>query len=134
MGSNERQPTCVVVSPATSYRGKQQLDYFAGVSAQTAGASGLCMHLLTIPPGGRSEPHLHERHETAVYVLSGEGAMYYGEGLKQHLTVAAGQFLYIPAGMPHLTYNPSATSPCVAVIARTDPDEQESVKRYDPPA
>jgi uncharacterized RmlC-like cupin family protein len=29
--------------------------------------------------------------------------------------------------MPHLPYNPSQTENCVAIIARTDPNEQESV-------
>jgi uncharacterized RmlC-like cupin family protein len=29
--------------------------------------------------------------------------------------------------MPHLPYNLSQTESCVAVIARTDPNEQESV-------
>ncbi|MNG40163.1 Cupin domain protein [compost metagenome] len=38
-----------------------------------------------------------------------------------------GDFLYIPAGMPHLPYNPSDTEPCSCVLARTDPNEQESV-------
>jgi len=47
--------------------------------------------------------------------------------LEQHLRVGAGDFLYIPAGVPHLPANPSASEPCVAVIARTDPNEQESV-------
>jgi uncharacterized RmlC-like cupin family protein len=133
MASDPRpQPTCVVLSPGEAFHGRQRLDYFAGVSAQSAGATGICMHLLTIPPGARSEPHLHERHETAVYVLSGEAGMRYGEGLREHLTVRAGQFLYIPANMPHLTYNASETVPCTAVLARTDPHEQESVRAYDP--
>ena len=122
--------TCVVLSPGEAFHGRQQLEYFAGVSAQTAGAAGLCMHLVTIPPGARSEPHLHERHETAIYVLSGEGSMYFGEGLREHLTVRAGQFLFIPANVPHLTYNASETTPCTAVLARTDPNEQESVRAY----
>ncbi len=30
------------------------------------------MHLLTMPPGGRAKAHLHENHETAIYVLDGE--------------------------------------------------------------
>ena len=38
-----------------------------------------------------------------------------------------GTFFYIPADVPHLPYNPSATEEVVAVIARTDPNEQESV-------
>lgn len=53
--------------------------------------------------------------------------MWFGEGLREHLEVRAGDYLYIPAGMPHLPYNPSATEVCTAVIARTDPNEQESV-------
>ncbi len=126
-------PRCVVIAPGETFRGKQRLDYFAGISAQSAGATGLCMHLVRIPPGGRSEPHLHERHETVVYVLEGEGSMYHGEGLREHLTVKAGEFLYIPANVPHLTYNASSDRACVAVLARTDPNEQESVKPYQGP-
>ena len=38
----------------------------------------------------------------------------------------AGDYIYIPAGVPHQPYNPS-DSPCRALIARTDPHEQESV-------
>ena len=85
------------------------------------------MHLVTIPPGARANAHLHEDHETAIYVLQGEAEMWFGEDLQEYLTVKAGDFLYIPAGMPHLPGNPSATEPCVAVLARTDPNEQESV-------
>jgi uncharacterized RmlC-like cupin family protein len=33
--------------------------------------------------------------------------------------------------MPHLPFNPSDRDPCVAVIARTDPNEQESVVLVD---
>lgn len=85
------------------------------------------MHLLTIPPGGRAKAHLHENHESTIYVLSGESEMWYGEELRQHMVARAGDFLYIPAGMPHLPANASQSEPCVAVIARTDPNEQESV-------
>jgi uncharacterized RmlC-like cupin family protein len=38
-----------------------------------------------------------------------------------------GDFFYIPAGVPHLPANNSRTEPCVAILARTDPSEQESV-------
>ena len=53
--------------------------------------------------------------------------MWYGDNLEEHLVMKAGEFLYIPAGMPHLPYNASPTEPCVAVLSRTDPNEQESV-------
>ena len=109
------------------YRGRQGLSYFEGVSAQSAGARGLCMHLLTIPPGGRARAHLHAYHESAVYVISGEAEMWWGEGLREHMIIKAGDFVYIPAGVPHLPANRSRTEPCIGVIARTDPNEQESV-------
>lgn len=84
------------------------------------------MHLVRIPPGVRVNAHLHQHHETAIYVLNGEVEMWFGERLEQHLSVRAGEFLYIPAGMPHQPYNASP-SEAVAVLARTDPHEQESV-------
>lgn len=121
------QPTCTVIRSAEAYKGKQGLTYFAGISAESAGARALCLHLLTFPPGGRARAHLHENHETAIYVLSGQAEMWYGEGLQEYMVVNTGDFLYIPAGMPHLPGNHSETEPCHALIARTDPNEQESV-------
>ncbi len=118
---------CAVIHPGETYTGKQAFTYFAGVSAQGCGSHALCMHLLTIPPLGRAKAHLHQHHETAIHVISGAAAMWYGEKLEEHLDCRAGDFVYIPAGVPHLPYNPSATDPCTAVIARTDPNEQESV-------
>lgn len=41
--------------------------------------------------------------------------------------VSAGDFVYIPAGVPHLPGNRSSTDPVIVVVARTDPNEQESV-------
>jgi uncharacterized RmlC-like cupin family protein len=47
--------------------------------------------------------------------------------LEEHVVVHPGDFFYIPAGVPHLPYNPSEIVPYVGLIARTDPNEQESV-------
>ena len=121
------RPTCRLIRPATTYHGKQGFDYFAGISAESAGATAICMHLLTIPPGGRAKAHLHEHHETAIFILSGRCEMWYGAELGEHMVVQGGDLLYIPAGMPHLPANTSESEPCVAVLARTDPNEQESV-------
>jgi len=127
----QHESTCTVVKGGGTYHGKQGLEYFAGISAQTAGTKALCMHLVTIPPGGRAKPHLHRNHESAVYVISGVSGMWYGEGLREHLWAHPGDFVYIPANMPHMPYNASDTEPCVGLIARTDPNEQESVTLLD---
>jgi len=60
------RPTCRIVRPGQTYDGKQGLSYFEGISAEAVGSTGICMHLLTIPPGGRAKAHLHECHETAI--------------------------------------------------------------------
>ncbi len=119
-------PTCRVVRDAGSYDGKQGLTYLAGISAESVGAQGICMHLLRMPPGARAKAHLHADHETAIYVLSGRAEMWYGQQLEHHLAVGPGEYLYIPAGVPHLPYNPGPDE-AVAILARTDPNEQESV-------
>lgn len=120
------KPTCRIVKPHHTYGGKQGLNYFEGIAAETVGSTGICMHILTIPPGARAKAHLHEAHETAIYVLSGEAHTWYGDRLEEHVVVHTGELFYIPAGVPHLPANLSNT-PCTAVIARTDPNEQESV-------
>ena len=125
--STSATPKCTVIHASESYEGKQGFSYFVGISAESAGAQAICLHLLTIPPGGRARAHLHENHETAIYVLSGEAEMWYGEDLREYMLTRAGDFVYIPAGTPHLPSNPSKTETCVALIARTDPNEQESV-------
>jgi len=125
--STSSTSTCAVIHTQETYEGKQGLTYFAGISAQSAGAQAICLHLLTIPPGGRARAHLHEHHETAIYILSGQGELWYGEGLSDYLSANTGDYVYIPAGMPHVAGNRSQTEPCLAVIARTDPNEQESV-------
>jgi uncharacterized RmlC-like cupin family protein len=118
--------TCQVMHSDETYVGQQGLTYFAGIAAETVGARGICMHLVRLPPGARANAHLHEQHETAIYVLSGAVEMWYGERLGQRLEVRAGEFLYIPANMPHQPFNPGSVE-AVAVLARTDPNEQESV-------
>lgn len=118
---------CRLVQAGEPFVGKQGLTYTPAISAESVGARSIHMQILRIPPGGRAKAHKHEDHETAIYALSGESNVWHGERLEHHTTVRAGDFFYIPANVPHLPYNPSATETCVALIARTDPNEQESV-------
>lgn len=113
-----------------TYHGKQGFDYFAGISKESAESAAICMHLLTIPPGASARPHYHENHETAIFVLEGYSEMRHGPNLEHVMQIRAGDFVYIPAGVPHQPYNPT-DNPVRAVIARTDPNEQESVVLLD---
>ncbi len=122
--------SCKLISGGESYSGKQGLFYFSGISAQSTGADKLCMHIVTIPPGVSARPHYHEAHESAIFVLEGTSEMRHGPNLEHVMQIKAGDFCYIPAGVPHQPYNPT-DKPVRAVIARTDPNEQESVVLLD---
>jgi uncharacterized RmlC-like cupin family protein len=122
-----KQAECRLVRPGTAFKGKQELFYNVGISAESAGARGIHMQLVTIPPGARAKAHKHENHETAIYALKGVSHVWHGERLEHHSIVRPGDFFYIPANMPHLPYNPSEIEEVVALISRTDPNEQESV-------
>ena len=106
---------------------KQGLLNTDAISAETCGSQAIWMGLVTIPPARRGNAHLHEQHETALYILQGEGEMWFGEQLREHLIFQAGHFIYIPAGVPHVPANTSRTEPLLVIAARTDPNEQESV-------
>ena len=126
-GSNATRKTgCVVIRSGETYEGKQGVSLATGVSRSSAGSRALCMHVLTIPPGTRGTPHLHDGHETAIYIAEGEVEVWYGTGLVGRAVLRAGDFLYVPPGTPHLPVNRGGV-PVVAVVARTDPAEQESV-------
>ena len=116
-----------VVRAVQEYTGAQGPRYGGGVSAESVGSTGLWFGKVTIGPGGRTKPHLHEQHETAILVLSGSCLVYSGHDLSTREQVGPGEYIYIPASVSHVAVNASATEPLVAVIARTDPNEQESV-------
>jgi len=120
-------------------RAQQQIDtlqglpYFVGISGDTAGARGLAMHIVVIPPGAAAKPHVHQGYETGIYVLAGRVETRYGERLEQSVVSEAGDFLFIPPGVPHEARNLSETEPARAIVARNDPEEREKVVAYVPP-
>ncbi len=124
----ELGPTgCILVRPGETSEGRTGFSYAAGISAASTGSRGLSLQLASLPPGARARAHKHERHESAAYVLEGELVVWSGRRLEEKLIVGPGDFVYIPSGVPHLVLNRSDTAPALAVLARTDPNEQEDV-------
>jgi uncharacterized RmlC-like cupin family protein len=109
---------------------RQKLPYYVGISKDTAGAEGISMNRVVIPPGGMAEPHYHKDFETAIYLLEGRVDTRYGKGLKESILTEKGDFLFIPPGVPHQPVNLSATEPAVAIVSRNDPNERENVVMY----
>ncbi len=117
-----------VVRAGASYEGKQGPNYTPGVSAETVGARGLWLGSVTLPPrGGRTKAHVHDHHESAFYFVSGDEAeLWTGDQLEHREVARPGDYLYIPAGVPHVAVKRSDV-PAVFVGARTDPNEQGSL-------
>jgi uncharacterized RmlC-like cupin family protein len=82
------------------------------------------MKLVTMPDGARANTHLHEGVETAIYVIDGRAEMFYGPRLEERLDCASGDYVYIPADVPHLVLNRSGAA-TTALIAHTAADDQE---------
>jgi uncharacterized RmlC-like cupin family protein len=97
---------------------------------ESGSSRALSMNMVVIPPGGKAKPHYHNGYETAVYIVSGRVETRYGIGLTQSVINNAGDFLYIPANVPHQPVNLSQAEPVYALAARDDPNEQESVVLY----
>lgn len=119
-------PTCSVIRAGDSYVGKQGFTYLAGLTGATAGSRALCMTVLTLPDGARARTHLHRGIETAAWMIEGRVEMYYGDRLEHLLQAKAGEYVFIPADMPHLVLNRSG-APCRALVAHSAADDQEGI-------
>ncbi len=124
----------ITVRPKGTHLTKQSLPNFEGISASTAGSEHLCMHLVIIPPGGKATPHYHNGYETVIYIIQGRAETKYGPNLEHSSINQAGDFLFIPPNVPHQPVNLNDDEQVVAVVARNDPNEQESVIVIEEPA
>ncbi len=119
-------PTCKVLRSGASYVGQQGFTYLTGLTTATAGAKSICMTVLTLPDGARARTHLHQGIETAAYILEGECEMHYGDRLEILLKAQAGEYVFVPADMPHLVVNRSGAN-CVVLVAHSAGDDQAGI-------
>lgn len=123
-------PTVQGLRPDREVMTRQRLPYFVGISGQSVGARGLSMHVVVIPPGARAELHVHVGYETGIYVLEGRVCTRCGAALEHEVISEAGDFLFVPPGVPDEAINLSDSRPARAVVARNDPAEQDKVEPY----
>ena len=93
------------------------------ISQATTGAVNFYMGLFRVPPGARSRPHYHEGCESAVYMLSGELEVRWGDHLEQIVTIGPGDMVYVPPRETHILENRSETDAAEYVVARDSPTE-----------
>ncbi|PZV20354.1 MAG: cupin [Snowella sp.] len=120
----------ITVRPSETIDTIQKLPNYVGISGKTAGATGISMNVVIIPPSAKAEPHFHNGYETAIYLLKGNVQTFYGKNLSKSVINQQGDFIFIPDGVPHQPVNLSSTEEAIALVSRNDPDEQESVQVY----
>ena len=120
----------VVVVRAGEEIERQQLVYTTGISARVCGSTGLSMSYIVVPPGAVADAHYHDGYETAIYQLSGRVETRFGPDLAESVVTEAGDFLFVPPGVPHQPRNVSDTEPASAIVARNDPRDEERVVPY----
>ncbi|MFS8143774.1 cupin [Rhizobium sp. R635] len=116
-----------VVRGSGSHVAKQGSVYRSGVSAESAGSTILWLGMISLPAGRRTSAHRHEGHETALLMTAGqEIEIWSGAALERRETVRPGDYLLIPAGVPHVAVNRSSED-AEFLGARNDPAANESV-------
>ena len=116
-----------VVRSSGSYTSQQGSVYAPGISAETVGSKAVFLGMVTLPPEGRTRAHFHEFHESAFYLLSGEEVeLFTGDRLEHRALAQPGDYLFIPAKVPHVAVNRGKT-PAVFIGVRNEPTAQESV-------
>lgn len=89
------------------------------ISARLVGSQNIWMGLSVLPPGGRTAWHHHGDSETALYILSGVGRWWIGDGVADVHEAHPGDFVFVPPNVPHWEENGSADEPVQMIVARS---------------
>jgi len=114
-------PTVRVVGPAEFDLGTGPANGItrpAAIAPELGVNSSLWAGLFEVEPGARTHVHHHGDQETIAYVLSGVSEVRWGAHGEHSATVKAGDFIHIPAFLPHAEVNPSGSETFRWVIVR----------------
>jgi uncharacterized RmlC-like cupin family protein len=93
----------------------------AAIAPEVGFTSALWGGLFEVEPGARTGVHHHGSQETIAYVLSGACEVRWGEKGEFTAQAQAGDFIHVPAFLPHMEINPSKTHAFCWVVVRSTP-------------
>jgi uncharacterized RmlC-like cupin family protein len=115
-------PPIRVVSPAGFDSGTAQTPgsmRLAAVAPELGIKSALWGGLFEVEPGARTGIHHHGGQQTIAYVLSGICEVRWGAEGDYAVRATAGDFIHVPAFLPHMEINPSDSEPFRWVVVRS---------------
>jgi uncharacterized RmlC-like cupin family protein len=92
---------------------------FAAIHSGAGIESPLWGGLFLVEPGARTGIHHHGEQHTIAYILSGSSYVRWGERGEFNATLQTGDFLYVPAWLPHQEINPSSDVPFQWIVVRS---------------
>jgi uncharacterized RmlC-like cupin family protein len=111
-----------IVNPAAFDPGTAQTPgstRLAAVAPQLGILSTLWGGLFKVEPGARTGIHHHGEQQTIAYVLSGICEVRWGASGEHVARAKAGDFIHVPAFLPHMEINPSSSEPFQWVVVRS---------------
>jgi uncharacterized RmlC-like cupin family protein len=111
-----------IVGPAEFDRGTAQTpgsERRAAIAPAVGIASAIWGGLFEVKPGARTGIHHHGEQETIAYVLSGVCEIRRDARGESVARAKAGDFIHVPALLPHMEINPSQHEPFRWVVVRS---------------
>jgi uncharacterized RmlC-like cupin family protein len=111
-----------IVRPDQFYLGTAQTPgsrRAAAIAREVGVTSALWGGLFEVEPGARTGVHHHGSQETVAFVLSGRCEVRWGENGEFTALACAGDFVHVPAFLPHMEINPSRHESFRWVVVRS---------------
>jgi uncharacterized RmlC-like cupin family protein len=93
----------------------------AAIASEVGVTSALWGGTFEVEPGARTGVHHHGSQETVAFVLSGTCEIRWGEKGEFTARAQAGDFIHVPAFLPHMEINPSEVDAFRWVVVRSTP-------------
>jgi uncharacterized RmlC-like cupin family protein len=122
MVTETEYPPIRIVSPGKFDSGTAQTPgslRLAAVAPQLGVQSTMWGGLFEVKPGARTGIHHHGEQQTIAYVLSGVCEIRWGARGEYVARAKAGDFIHVPAFLPHMEINPSDSEPFRWVVVRS---------------
>ncbi|HYZ21780.1 MAG TPA: cupin domain-containing protein [Rhodopila sp.] len=113
-----------IVRPAEFDAGTAQTpgsERLAGITPDLGIDTALWGGLFKVEPGARTGIHHHGEQQTIAYVLEGVCEVRWGERGEHSAIARAGDFIHVPARLPHMEINPSEQTAFRWVVVRSTP-------------
>ena len=93
----------------------------AAIAPELGIASTIWGGVFEVEPGARTGIHHHGQQETIAFVLCGDCEVRWGENGEFVANAKVGDFIHVPAFLPHMEINPSRLRPFRWVVVRSTP-------------